>query len=235
MEYKQIRPKKIYEQVADSLIDMIKDGDLKPGDKLESVETLAKKFQVGRSAIREALSGLRSMGLLEMKQGEGTYVKEFEASKFTLPVPSAFLMNIKDVKELYQVRKMLEVGTAGLAAENHGEEDLVAIRAALQAMKEADEEELAEKADHDFHMAIVQATHNDMLTYLMGSVSEIMAETIRDTRRVLLYSEEKAHDLFSEHEKIYNAIENNNSDLAEKAMYTHLAGVEMLLFQHLEK
>ncbi|SDJ17416.1 FadR/GntR family transcriptional regulator [Salimicrobium halophilum] len=235
MEYKQIRTKKIYEQVADSLIEMIKNGDLSPGDKLESVETLARNFDVGRSAIREALSGLRSMGLLEMKQGEGTYVKEFEASKFTLPVPSAFLMNIKDVKELYQVRKMLEVGTAGLAAEHHDDEDLEAIHSALQAMKKADKEELAEKADHDFHMAIVKATHNDMLTYLMGSVSEIMAETIRDTRRVLLYTEEKAHDLFSEHEKIYNAIKNNNSDLAEKAMYTHLAAVEMLLFQHLEK
>ncbi|WP_245832941.1 hypothetical protein [Oceanobacillus timonensis] len=53
------------------------------------------------------------MGLLEMRQGKGAYVKEFDSSKFTLPVTSAFLMKLEDVKELYQVRKIIEVGIAG--------------------------------------------------------------------------------------------------------------------------
>ncbi|GAB3055197.1 FadR/GntR family transcriptional regulator [Virgibacillus ainsalahensis] len=236
MDYKHIRTKKIYEEVADSLIEMIKVGSLSPGDKLESVEQLAKNFDVGRSAIREALSGLRTMGLVEMRQGEGTYVKEFDASKFTLPVPSAFLMKMEDVKELYQVRKILEVGTAGLAAAHHQEEDLLAIEKALEEMKDTNgNEELAEKADHGFHLAIAKATHNQMLIYLMGSVSEIMAETIRETRRLLLYSEGRADQLFTEHQLIYEAIKEGQSDQAEKYMYDHLAVVERLLFKHIEK
>lgn len=71
MEYKRIQTKKIYEEVADSIINMIKNGELKPGEKIESVEKLAKNFGVGRSAIREALNGLRTMGLVEMRQGKG--------------------------------------------------------------------------------------------------------------------------------------------------------------------
>lgn len=236
MDYKHIRTKKIYEEVADSLIDMVKVGNLSPGDKLESVEQLAKNFDVSRSAIREALSGLRTMGLVEMRQGEGTYVKEFDPSKFTLPVTSAFLMKLEDVKELYQVRKILEVGTAGLAAVNHQEEDLLEIEKALIEMKDTKgNEELAEKADLRFHLAIAKATHNQMLIYLMGSVSEIMAETIRETRRVLLYSEGRADKLFTEHQLIYEAIKLGQSDQADKYMYDHLAAVERQLFKHIEK
>ncbi|WP_373893683.1 FadR/GntR family transcriptional regulator [Virgibacillus sp. CBA3643] len=236
MDYKHIRTKKIYEEVADSLIAMIKAGSLSPGDKLESVEQLAKNFNVGRSAIREALSGLRTMGLVEMRQGEGTYVKEFDASKFTLPITSAFLMKLEDVKELYQVRKILEVGTAGLAAAHYQKEDLLEIEKSLMEMKDTKgNEELAEKADLDFHMAIAKATHNQMLIYLMGSVSEIMAETIRETRRVLLYSEGRSDQLFTEHQLIYEAIKAGQSDQAEEYMYDHLAVVESRLFKHLEQ
>lgn len=68
--YKQIKPKKIYEEVAEAILHMIQTGQLKPGDKLDSVQQLAENFQVGRAAIREALTALRAMGLIEMKQGK---------------------------------------------------------------------------------------------------------------------------------------------------------------------
>ncbi|MDY7043802.1 FadR/GntR family transcriptional regulator [Virgibacillus sp. M23] len=235
MEYKRIKTKKIYEQVADSLIDMIKSGQLKPGDKLDSVEQLAKNFDVGRSAIREALSGLRSMGLVEMHQGEGTYVKTFDPRRFTLPVSTAFLMKQNDVKELYQVRKILEVGTAGFAASSYQEADLIQMQKALDVMRNAKGNDvLAESADTDFHIAIAQATHMDLLINLMGSVSELMSETIREARRLLLYSEDRADALLAEHERIYQAIKNRQPDRARDYMYDHLEKVEKLLFKNLD-
>ncbi|GAA0441395.1 MULTISPECIES: FadR/GntR family transcriptional regulator [Virgibacillus] len=235
MEYKRIKTKKIYEQVADSLIDMIKSGQLKPGDKLDSVEQLAKNFDVGRSAIREALSGLRSMGLVEMHQGEGTYVKTFDPKRFTLPVSTAFLMKQNDVKELYQVRKILEVGTAGFAASSYQEADLIQMQKALDVMRNAKGNDvLAESADTDFHIAIAQATHMDLLINLMGSVSELMSETIREARRLLLYSEDRADALLAEHERIYQAIKNRQPDRARDYMYDHLEKVEKLLFKNLD-
>lgn len=92
MKYKQIKTQKIYEEVADALLDMIKNGELKPGDKLDSVQALAESFQVSRSAVREALSALKAMGLVEMKQGEGTYLKEFELNQISQPLSAALLM-----------------------------------------------------------------------------------------------------------------------------------------------
>lgn len=71
MKYKQIKTKKIYEEVAEALLESIKSGELEPGDKLDSVQALADSFQVSRSAVREALSALKAMGMVEMKQGKG--------------------------------------------------------------------------------------------------------------------------------------------------------------------
>ncbi|MGX4668125.1 FadR/GntR family transcriptional regulator [Cerasibacillus sp. JNUCC 74] len=234
MEYKRIKPKKIYEQVADSLIEMIKAGQLRPGDKLDSVEQLAQNFDVGRSAVREALSGLRSMGLVEMRQGEGTYIKEFDPKRFTLPVSTAFLMKRNDVKELYQVRKILEVGTAGLAAKHYQENDLLEMERALVVMEHAKgNEKLAERADTEFHLAIAQATHIDLLINLMGSVAELMSETIREARQILLYTEFRADLLLEEHKRIFAAIKSRQSDKARAAMYDHLEKVEKLVFKNL--
>jgi len=235
MQYRQIRPKKIYEEVADSILEMIKAGQLKPGDKLDSVEALAKNFNVGRSAIREALSGLRTMGLVEMKQGEGTYVKSFDPTKFKLPVTAAFLMKQNDVKELYELRKVLEAGTAGIAAKVHNEAELIPIEKALIVMGNAKgNDAIASSADIDFHMAIANATHNTLLINLMGSISELISETIRETRKVILYSEHQTESLYIEHERIFNAIKDRNQEQAQQYMYEHLENVNQLLFQYIE-
>lgn len=235
MGYKIVKTRKIYEEVTDSLLEMIKNGQLKAGNKLDSVEQMAKNFGVGRSAIREALSGLRAMGLVEMRQGEGTYITPFDASKFTLPAATAFLMKKEDIKELSEVRKILEVGAAGSAAINHQEVDLIPMEDALQAMEDAKGEgELGEKADLDFHLALAQSTHNQMLINLMGSVSDIMVESMRETRRLLLYSEESMTTLLMEHQLIFKAIKARDFDQAQKYMYNHLVEVEKVLSEYID-
>ncbi|MFG6114743.1 FadR/GntR family transcriptional regulator [Halobacillus sp. MO56] len=235
MEYKRIRARKIYEEVADSLVAMLKNGDLKPGDKLDSVEQLAKNFDVGRSAIREALSAMRAMGLVEMRQGEGTYIKEFDASRFSLPVAAALIMKREDVKELLEVRKILEAGAVSSAAERHSDSDIAAMVEALHAMEQAKGNgELGEKADLEFHIAIARATDNQMLINLMNSVSEIMMETMRETRRHWLHSEKSTARLLEEHWLIFEAIKNRDSELAQKHMLNHLVGVEQALAEYIE-
>lgn len=236
MDYKKIQTKKIYEEVAESIIDMIKNRHLKPGDKLDSVESLAKNFDVGKSAIREALSGLRSMDVVEMRQGKGTYIKSFDPSKFSLPVTTAFLMKKDDVKELYELRKILETGTAAIAAEVHKEEDLIPIEKALVIMGNAKEnEELASSADMDFHLAIANATHNQLLINLLTSVSDLFSETIRETRKVLLYSNNRSEKLYLEHEQIFHAIKKRNLVYAREHMYKHLDEVNKELFNYIDK
>ena len=236
MKYKQIKPKKIYEEVADTLLESIRSGDLKPGEKLDSVQQLAESFQVGRSAIREALTSLRAMGLIEMRQGEGTYVKAFEASGIAFPLKSALLMNSDDLKSLMEVRKILETGIAASAAERRTREDLNAMKQAVMDMvKYSADPELGEKADLAFHLAIAKAAGNSLLASLMHHVADMTAESMRETRRLCLYEEMATVDQLNvQHEAILQAIESGEAKQARKAMNTHLDYVEIVLRNYMD-
>lgn len=233
--YKQIKPKKIYEEVAEAILHMIQTGQLKPGDKLDSVQQLAENFQVGRAAIREALTALRAMGLIEMKQGEGTYVREFDPAMLSFPIATAILMSKEDVAHLLEVRKLLEVGAAGLAALKRTEEDLRAMQSALTQMREViGDEELGEKADFLFHMAIAAATKNPLLVSLMNNVSGMMMETMRETRRIWLFSKQATTEqLLEDHIAIFEAIRDQNAELAQERMKEHLGHVEKVLANYI--
>lgn len=237
LKYKQIKPKKIYEEVAEAIYELIRTGQFKPGDKLDSVQQLAENFQVGRSAIREALSALKAMGLIEMKQGEGTYVREFEHDQITLPLSTAILMNQEDVGNLLEVRKVLEAGTAVYAAMNRTDEDLMAISHALEEMKNVQgDEELGEKADFKFHLAVADASKNPLLASLMNHVSGLMIETMKETRRICLFSKQTTiNRLYDEHVAIYEAIREKDPDLARKEMLDHLNNVEKIIGEYFQE
>lgn len=237
MQYKQIKPKKIYEEVAEALHEMIRTGQLKPGDRLDSVQQLAENFHVGRSAIREALSALKAMGLVEMKQGEGTFIKEFEAKQITFPLSTAILMNKKDIENLLEVRKIIETGTSASAARNRTEEDLEAMKLVLEEMKTVQGDgELGEKADFKFHLTLSAAAHNTLLSSLMEHVSELMFETQRETRRLWLFSKQTTSEkLYEQHVEIYKAIELGDEEEARRAMLSHLENVEEILRKYFEE
>lgn len=237
MQYKPIKSRKIYEEVADELMKMIKNGELNPGDQLASVQQLAENFDVGRSAIREALSALRAMGLVEMRQGEGTYIRAFDPGMLAQSISAAVLMKKDDVKDLLEIRKILEVGAVAAAAANWKEEDLNEIETTLDDMTKAiGSEELGEQADLNFHMAIAGATHNQLLSNLMNSVSETMAQTMRETRRIWLYSQETTSErLYQEHKKIFEAICDRDANRAQQLMLTHLVKVEEVLATYFEE
>ena len=236
LNYKKIKPKKIYEEVAEAIHDMIKSGQFKPGDKLDSVQQLAENFQVGRSTIREALTALRAMGLIEIRQGEGTYVKEFESGQVSLPLSTAILMNLQDTQNLLEVRKILEAGTSYTASQKRTEEHLHTIESALKEMQLASgNEELNEKADLAFHMSIAEATQNPLLVNLMNHVSGLIGETIKETRRLWLFSEQITVDrLYEEHRNIYLAIKEQDGEKARALMLDHLENVESVLYKYLK-
>src|SRR5699024_5014935 len=227
--------KKIYEEITDHIINRVKQGELVSGDRLESVEKLAEAFDVSRSAVREALSGLRAMGLVEMRQGEGTFITSFDASSFSLPAVKALIMKRNDLKELAQVRRMLEIGTVGLAAENRTESDLDSLYEALKLMRNAKgQREVGEQADLAFHVAIAEATQKQMMMKRQKSVADIIVESMRETRRVVLYKEDGVDRLYREHEQIYDAIKNQDADKAQAAMRHHLVLVEEVLSEYID-
>lgn len=231
VKYKKIKPKKIYEEVAEAIYELIRSGQVKPGEKLASVQQLAENFQVGRSAIREALTSLRAMGLVEMKQGEGTYVNEFETNRITFPLSTAILMNKEDIAQLLEVRKIIEVGTAAAAAKKRTSSHLIRMEKALEEMKHANgDETLGEKADLQFHFVLAEAAQNPLLLSLMNQVSGLMGETMKETRRVWLFSKQRTvEQLYEEHNDIYEAIKEQDEEKASKYMLIHLENVEIIL------
>lgn len=235
MNYKTIKKRKIYEEVSEALVEMIQTKQLNPGDKLDSVQQLAENFQVGRSAVREALSALRAMGLIEMRQGEGTFVKEFDSTILNLPIHTSILMKKSDLKNLLEVRKILEVGTVEIAAERRNAENLAEIKKALLDMLNAEgDEDLGDQADLDFHIAIAKAANNQLLINLMNHISEIMVSTMKETRKLWLYSTKSSWErLNQDHQNIYDAIESGDKEIAKQLMYNHLNNVEKVLEDYL--
>ncbi|WP_078428530.1 FadR/GntR family transcriptional regulator [Alkalihalobacterium alkalinitrilicum] len=237
MAIREVKPKKIYEIVAEQLLDMIKQGEVKPGERLASVQQLAEEFNVGRSAIREALSALKAMGYIEMRQGEGTFVNKVDIDLIGNIIPGVQLMQKEDMRELFEIRKVIETGAASLAAVNRTDGDLQMMEETLREMKQAEGNgSIGEKADVDFHKAIVNATKNEMLTKLVSQVSDVMHQSMREARKLLLYSEQKKmNQLYEDHRLIYEAIKAKDPQAAHEAMLEHIVGVEKGLFTNLKK
>lgn len=236
MELRKIKPKKIYEEVSEILHEKIRAGLLQPGDRLDSVEQLAEQLQVSRSAVREALSALKAMGLIEIKQGSGTFVKSVTSSQLDFPLSTAILTNKQDVSHLLEVRKIIEVGAAASAAIHRTDADIQKMAQILEEMQRVQGDgELGEKVDFQFHAAISAASQNPLLTMILDQVSGLMLETMKETRRIWLYSKKTTSEkLYDEHMQIFLAIKQQNEELAKHAMTSHLSNVEKVLLQYFE-
>jgi len=237
LKFTKVKTKKKYEEICEILLEKIQSGELKPGDRLDSVDYMAEQLQVSRSAVREALSALKAMGLIEIKQGSGTFVKEFTEQKLDFPLSTSILAHRENIPHLLELRKIIEVGTVASAARNRTKEDIENINAILEKMKTVQgDEELGEKVDFEFHMAIAEASHNPLLPNLLDQVSGLTIDLMRETRRIWLFSTQTTSEqLYDEHMQIYLAIKQQNPELAELAMYSHLSNVEKILMQYVNE
>ncbi|MEX2415355.1 MAG: FadR/GntR family transcriptional regulator [Paenibacillaceae bacterium] len=236
MEFTRIQHRKIHEEIAEQMKNQIITGKLIPGQKLPSTRELSEMYQVGMSTIREALSGLKAMGLVESHQGEGSYVKSIGSASMEMPSLESLLMNRETILELLEARKALEVANAGLAAEKRNEQNLVDLEQILNRMKSnLGNEAEGEKADLLFHQTLADSTHNSIMVRLLDTIASQMETVIRETRRLQMYSSaSESEQLWREHCVIFNAIKAGEPSEAQAAMITHLQHVENILFRYLK-
>lgn len=236
MELKPIKTRKIYEEVVEQIRQLIQEGELQSGDKLLSERELSERLKVSRASVREALSALELMGLVEIKPGQGTFIRQANVDSIIGPMALILSMEKDIIFELLEARKILEVEAAGLAAERASKEDLKAIEQALNQMRsDLDQHHLGETADHNFHYAIAHATRNSVLQLLMNTISDTMKKTLRSSREQLYVTPGTPEKLYQEHEQIYNAILQRNPPLARKHMLDHLVGVEEYMTRDMKK
>lgn len=209
------------EQATENLLAYIETQDLKPGDLLPSETRLATQFEVSRPVIREALKNLEGKGIIEIINGKGALVKPIDSNPLRLFFQRAMQIERNTILELMEVRKGLEVQAVMLAAKRRQESDLVSIRKLVVAMRgEMHNPQNYAALDTEYHLAIVSATHNNILFYLVESIRDSLHNTISTGLRVRTNFEqlERIQDL---HEKIVQLITTGDVVGAAEAMAIH--------------
>ena len=210
------KKEKITDQVLEQIKDALMKGELKPGDSLPGARELADKMKVGISSVREALKMLESLGALESRQGEGTFVCDAlqggAANAFAIQM--ALLPQTADY--LVEFRKIYETAYTHLAMDNASEEDLINIEKHVLALEDkmdrlGSEAFMAAEDELSFHYAVLSATHNPYIIKI-GEVALDLFFNILQERLEPLRILEAVQD----HRNIYEAIKNHDQDLLQR-------------------
>jgi len=217
------RPKStITQEIAAQLIRSIVDGHYKPGDKLPSEPELCDSFQIGRNALREALKALSLIGLIREERGRGTFVRE--RSEFLVRPLLFGIEDGFDLPSLLEVRQLIEVELAGLAAERASRDEIQVIEQWLgrtDTLGQAERTDEYRSADMEFHFSIALAAHNPLMSRYLTLT------------RNLIHNWYPSHEAFfpqglqqglCEHHEVFNAIQGGLAVEARQAMNRHLVG-----------
>ena len=207
------------EQVVGRVYELIKRDGLQPGERLPPERELAKQLGISRPALRAGLSSLVSMGVLQSRQGAGTFLRDGPPALDSEPLRLLAQLHGFSFEHMFETRLILEVGAAGLAAERATGEQLATMSEEIADMF-ASLKDPQQFLVHDvaFHRAVAASSGNPTLATLVDMVSAILYERRRDTIG-------RAHD-FNEalelHRKIYRAIRARQPDEAREAMREHI-------------
>ena len=206
--------------VAEQLKDKIVSGYYKNGDQLPPEPALCELFGVSRVTVREALKKLNMMGLVDIKQGKGTFVKAVDLAVFMRPLFQRINFHEIDVEAIYAARAVIEGGAAALAAQLRTEDDLESLRTIVENLKtsiELDNSPDIGRYDIAFHQQIAKIARNPILCACIETLEEISRACVK--RRNRYYG--VLDNSYSEHYAIYAAIEKGDATAAEQAMRLH--------------
>ena len=210
---------RLSKSLADDLLARITRGEYKAGDRLPSEQELMGAYGVGRNTVREAMQSLRTLGLVEIRPRLGARVLDAGAQNAFASSAISALLREETVKELYDVRLILEPAAAAKAAVNRTDDDLTAIRRARTHFHLAYEmQSPVWEADIEFHQAIAVASGNRVLSRILAPMSELLRNTRRATGTIPAAVELALH----QHDEIADAIEDGSSTRAHQAMTAHM-------------
>jgi GntR family transcriptional repressor for pyruvate dehydrogenase complex len=198
---------------------LIDQGQLKPGDRLPAERELAVQIGVSRPSVRAGLRALAAMGVVQSRHGAGTFIRSGPPVLGSEPLSFLAALHGFTRDEMFEARRVLEVGVAGLAAERASGEHLASIAEEITGMYASLDEPLAFlRHDIRFHRAIAAASGNPILASLVEMVSALFYEQRRKTAT-------RAHDLRESaemHRSIYNALRVRDVDRSRQMMNEHL-------------
>ncbi len=222
--YQPITRRKVYELIAEQLTSQIGSRVLQPGDVLPPERELTQLYRAGRSSVREALRMLESRGLIR-PAGNGS----FAVADFRSPLNHSFrlLLSLDEatMRDIYEVRRVLECEAAALAATRRQEADLARMSSAIEDMRSGLDDPDGDayiEADLRFHLAIAEATGNRLLLHNMHALRDVIRRALTSVFQI----PSSPRSSLDKHQTIRDAIGDRDAERARSEMRLHLQQVE---------
>ena len=230
--FEPIETEKIYLKAVEQIVQLIREGRFKPGDKLPPERTVAEQMGISRPTVREAVAALEVIGVLEIKTGQGTFVTSADFEGLRSKAYSTFL-DERSPYEIMEVRKAIESYAATLAANRGTPEKIAEIGQAMQAISDTatENQEWNEVADRQFHEALGKASGNgvlaDVCNILLDMCQQKVLARLKELGRHVPGSLEKNVE---EHSQIYEAIRARDPKAAQNLVWQHFENAEHDIF-----
>lgn len=213
------RTGKLYEEIAAQMMEQIRSGALRPGDRLPPERTLAEEYGVSRTAIREALRSMEMMGCVESHVGEGTYIKTPSLQEIVDPFSMLIAQNGRMGGDLIEARLILETEIAALAARRRTDEQLSALEKTLAEMRrDIEAGGMGIEADERFHEILVGAAGNEALSTMLNMCAGMLSRTRPLTQSIKGVPKMALKD----HTAIFEAVRIQDERTARRLMRGHL-------------
>ncbi len=205
--------------VVDQLLALIKDGSLSPGDRLPSERELTKSLRVGRSTIREALRSLAMMNLVDMRPGQGSFIKEMSPSSIINAELLSTLMDRNLTADLLEMRKMIEAPAMELVAKRATEEELRSLQSIVDGCRKLHARGISTaEPSARLHLELARCTHNGVLVMFFESVMGLLTERGAELEHHTGYNDWE----ISSHQELVDALSARDGHLAHRLMARHL-------------
>lgn len=221
MPFQRVQSEKLSGAVVRQIEQLILRGILRPGERLPAERELAERLGVSRPSLREALAELQDKGLLASRQGAGVYVADVLGSAFSPALIQLFASHDEALFDALAFRRDLEGLAAERAARLGSDTDLKVIDTAFRKLEAASADEAAER-DADFHMAILDASHNVVLLHMMRSMYDLLAHGVFYNRQVVFARHATRDVLLDQHRAINAALQARDGAAARAAIEAHL-------------
>ncbi|WP_417726428.1 FCD domain-containing protein [Roseovarius sp.] len=232
MPFQKVTPEKLSTAVTRQIEKLILQGILRPGERLPAERDLAEKLGVSRPSLREAVAELQDKGLLSARAGAGIYVADVLGSAFSDALIRLFAEHDEAVFDYIGFRRDLEGLAASRAARLASDTDLQVIQTVMDKMEAAHKKTNPSdeaRLDAEFHMAIIEASHNVIMLHMMRSMFQLLREGVFYNRQVMFKQRTTRGALLDQHRAINAAIQARDSEAARAAVNDHLNYVEKAL------
>lgn len=233
MPFEPVQPEKISHSVVRQIEQLILRGILKPGERLPSERELSERLGVSRPSLREALTDLQASGLLTSRAGSGVFVGDVLGSAFSETLVRLFSNHDEAVFDYIAFRRDMEGLAAERAATRGTDTDLKVIDAIFKKMEAAHaKRNPTEEAglDADFHLSIIEASHNVIMLHMMRSMYQLLREGVFYNRQIMFKQRTTRDTLLDQHRAINVALQARDAVAARAAVEAHLGFVESALF-----